>query len=332
MKIAGLIVVLAGAAAILGLTAALETGRRMSRGLLWSIAAACGLALLAMVVTDWPLEVLSAFWAGHSVVSAVVSTLLLAGTAFLAFQAHDKQVQSKLDSSVTAAGMGGIVDHVVDIEVALALAMAEHQPDEQTWGQWSRPGRTMAWLRESREHLFREAGRPKPSDPRVQPLWQCPSDLRGRLSGTISHSSDDVDWRLELLDQCVRRVMNGFRNWATVLGRSRNGQEVLVDLGDLRIGILEAAEFLRNDAPAAFEQITRLRRECRVLALALENGSRSKPERAEVLKTLDPYTEDAQPRRQYRRKRGNGNADQENWKRQKELALQELRSSRQARS
>lgn len=180
-----------------------------------------------MLLTDWPLGVLSKFWADHSVLSAVLSSLLLVGVGFLAFEVHDTRVQSELDDNVTAAGMGGIVDHVVDIEVALTLASAPKPPDPVQWGDWSANGRPLRWLRDRRELLNRaEAGGPSATDPR-----------RHEPPGQLADGADS--WRTDLLDQCVRRVIAALRDWAPVLGRSRNGQAALVDLGKLRNELLK---------------------------------------------------------------------------------------------
>jgi hypothetical protein len=281
MTVSGLVVVLAGATAVLVLVAAAQGGL-MSRPLLFSLASLCGLGLLVMLVTDWPLGVLSRFWADHSVISAVLSTLLLVGVGFLAFEAHDSQVQSHLDESVTAAGMSGVVDHVVDIEVALALASAPNRPDERTWPGWSDPEiRPLRWLREGRKYLASEGGRPSASDP------------RGFLE-TELRVDTDVSWRQDLLDQAVRRVIGALRDWAGVIGRSRNGQMAMVDLGKVRVGVLAAQAKLRDGRIAeALRAMTQLRSECRILALALERGGRSGSVRPEVLLTFEPLPADA---------------------------------------
>lgn len=276
MTVSGLILVLASAAAVLLLVAAAQSGL-MSRRLLFSLAFLCGVGLLVMLVTDWPLGVLSEFWAEHSVISAVLSTLLLIGVGFLAFEAHDARVQSYLDESVTAAGMSGVVDHVVDIEVALALASAENAPDDEAWPGWSDGKvRPLRWLRERRECLAAEGGRPGAADPRGYPGSDC-------------LSSKEVGWRVELLDQAVRRTIGALRDWADLLGRSRNGQGAMVDIGKVRIGLLAIqSKFECGRLTEALTAMTELRSECRILALALERGGKSGSVRPEVLLTFDP--------------------------------------------
>ncbi|MCV7206165.1 hypothetical protein B7435_02295 [Mycolicibacterium peregrinum] len=236
-----------------------------------------------MLLTDWPLGVLSKFWADHSVLSAVLSSLLLVGVGFLAFEVRDTRVQSELDDSVTAAGMGGIVDHVVDIEVALALAAAPTPPDPVQWGDWSADGRPLRWLRDRHELLNRaETGGPSPTDPRHH-----------EPPGQLTDGADS--WRMDLLDQCVRRVIGGLRDWAPVLGRSRNGQAALVDLGKLRNELLKVqAALVAGRISEACRIMARLRRDCRVIALALEMRSGVEQPRAEVLRTMEPFNDSAQ--------------------------------------
>lgn len=277
MTITGFAIVLVCAALLFVVVAAIQFGR-LGRRWLIALAAACGLSLLVMLVSDWPLGVLSKFWADHSVLSATLSTVLFVGVGVLAFEAHDARVQADLDESVTAAGMGGIVDHVIDVEVALALASAPLEPDTAVWGDWAEPGRPLRWLRATRNLLeASETGGPSSTDPRG-------------LSAAENLHCADIDWRGELLDQAVRRVIGGLRDWAAVVGRSRNGQHALVQLGKLRIRLLNAQSALcAGKFDPALQEMTALRRECRVLTLALERGSGSPSPRTEVLTSFQPY-------------------------------------------
>lgn len=245
-----------------------------------------------MLLTDWPSGVLAQFWAEHAVLSAVLSSLLLVGVGFLAFEAHDNRVQSELDDSVTAAGMGGVVDHVVDLEVVLALVSAPQPPDYHRWGDWSADGRPLRWLRDRRELLNRlETGGPSLSDPRRE---EPPSQL----------AEGKESWRTELIDQCVRRVIAALRDWAPVLGRSRNGQAVLVDLGELRNELLNLQSALADGHMAeACEIAAAVRKECRIIALALEKRSGVHEPRAEVLRTMEALNETTQSLRWLARKR-----------------------------
>jgi hypothetical protein len=267
---------------------------------------------LAIILTDWPLAVLSHFWAAHAVISAVLSTLLIAGIGFLAFKARDARIQSELDNSVTAAGMGGVVDYAVDVEVALALASRPHEPDSEYWGDWSRPSRPLRWLRDRCDALScSETGGPSTEDPRGD---KPPTEL-------TPHA--DHHWRIELLDQSVRRIIVAVRDWGPVLGRSRKGQAVLVELGTLRNDLLDVEAKLRDQRQSsALESMICLRRRCRIMALALERGSGSKSERQQVLTTIEPLSVDT--RRMARWARLRSNLERGTWKRQFDDAYKEL--------
>ncbi len=233
-----------------------------------------------MVVTDWPLEVLALFWRDHSVLSAVVSTMLLVGVGvgvgFLAFEARDAQRQAVLDESVTSAGLGGLVDHVVDVEIVLALVGSPHPPSDTTWPGWRDPGRPLGWLRSDRERLGRlDDGGPGLFDPRA---------------GTPEQIADDqvAAWRLELVDQAIRRVIGSIRDWSSVVSRSRSGLRVLVSLGAIRNDLLVIEGLLGSSHGDVVQHPTRVRTDARVLALALEARSRAPVERPEVLLSMRP--------------------------------------------
>jgi hypothetical protein len=215
----------------------------------------------------------------------VLSTVLLVGVGFLAFEARDTRVQSTLDESVTAAGMGGVVDHVVDIEVALALASRDEAPDSAVWIGRLRSDRPLRWLRENREVLSRSpTGGPTSEDP------------RSSVPDVSAAMTPDDGWRTELLDQGVRRVIGALRDWAPVLGRSRMGQSLLVELGQLRKDLLKVQAHLQNsEDEAALTLMTQLRQKCRITALALEVASGSNSVRAEVLTSLEPFDVDLRP-------------------------------------
>ena len=72
-------------------------------------------------LTDWPTPEINAFWDEHGVLSGTVQSVLLFGVGLLSYEAGQLRAQERLDESVTAAGLGGIVDHVVDVEVGLAF-------------------------------------------------------------------------------------------------------------------------------------------------------------------------------------------------------------------
>lgn len=68
MTTIGIGVIVGFAFALFVLVAAIQLGR-VPRILLLSLAVVCGFTLLAMLITDWPLGVLSDFWAEHSVLA-----------------------------------------------------------------------------------------------------------------------------------------------------------------------------------------------------------------------------------------------------------------------
>jgi hypothetical protein len=77
-----------------------------------------GGALVVMVLTDWPGEQLARFWADHSILATVVSSLLLLSVGYLAFEAGENANQAELNRSVTSAGLSGLVDHLIDVDMA----------------------------------------------------------------------------------------------------------------------------------------------------------------------------------------------------------------------
>lgn len=50
------------------------------------VSVACGVGLIVMVLTDWPVESMSRFWADHSVLASLLSSLLLVGLVFMVYE------------------------------------------------------------------------------------------------------------------------------------------------------------------------------------------------------------------------------------------------------
>lgn len=244
-------------------------GRLGPRSLL-TLAGICGAGLVVMTLTDWPQQSLAEFWARHSVVSAVLSTLLLIGSGYLAFEARENVRQRELSASLAAAAFGGVVDHVIDVDLALSWFSGDDQPAPMAF-----EGKPLRWIRPVRDRL--PAG-----DPRDEP----PQLLAGR---------DDAlqPWRQELVDQCVRRVMGGMKEWGALLGLTSDGRAVLVRLGDLRNVLLLVEQ---QAATGGWQQVDALvrdaRRRCQVLALGLEVGSGTAVTRAGVRHVLAPGLEE----------------------------------------
>jgi hypothetical protein len=250
---------------------------RISSRVLQVMAGLCSVGLLAMLLTDWPSEVLAEFWADHSVVAGVLSTVLLVGIGFLVFEVRDVRQQEDLDRSLTAAGLGGLVDHVVDVEVAMALAFHDVPPDVNGWDKWDRQQRPLRWLREGRHRLERADGEIGPEDPR---RWGPPGDLTLR---------GDTLWRRELIDQAVRRILAAIRDWAPVTGRSRNGVQALISLAEIRNDLMRLDRAVgQGDRAGAATLVLSIRRRCRVLAHMFECASGVSEPRAEVLTTMHP--------------------------------------------
>lgn len=270
----GVLVIAAGVGFVVFMA---REGRVRSTWLIF-LAGFCSLGLLAMLVTDWPSEVMASFWAGHSVLAGVLSTVLMLGIGFLVFEVRDVREQEELNGSLTAAGMGGMVDHVVDVEVALALLCAEAPPSEHGWASWDRPDRPLRWLRENRSRLSRTpGGGPAVLDPRS---WAHP--LSNKDPG-------DLAWRTDLADQSVRRLLAAIRDWTPVIGRSRAGLQALISIAELRNGLMSLeAQLERGEVAKASAQIVLLRWRCRVLAYALESASHAPELRPEVLVSAAP--------------------------------------------
>ena len=135
-------------------------------------AGGCAVLLLMLIATDWPLTdwptpEINAFWDEHGVLSGTVQSVLLFGVGLLSYEAGQLRAQERLDESVTAAGLGGIVDHVVDVEVGLAFLSSPQPPDAHGW-VWS-PGKPLQWLRQGRDRLSRSAP-DRTGDPRTWPV------------------------------------------------------------------------------------------------------------------------------------------------------------------
>ena len=87
--------------------------------------------------------------------------------------------------------------------------------------------------------------------------------------------TSDATWRLAIVDECVRRLMGGMRDWAPLLSQTRDGMAVLARIAGLRNRLLELADALDRPAPSkdTAQVLSRIQHECRLLALGLELGS-----------------------------------------------------------
>lgn len=232
----------------------------------------CLAVFILVNVSDWPGTVLAQFWAEHAIFAATASTLPLVGVGYFAFEAHDQYVEHELDGKVAATGRGGLVDHLVDVDVALALLTWEWLDIQARWPGASADGRPLRWLRHQRHLLGREEAGILATDPR-SPRRHDPVDW--------------TPWQHDIVDQCVRRIMAGIKEWGPLLARSRDGREDLVKLGELRLDLLPFAD--RYEVRET-KNIFDVQLQCRALAASFESrsvGDSSALSRPEVLMPLE---------------------------------------------
>lgn len=277
MSDAVLVVCILVAAGALGLLVFLAREQRIPHLWLRILTAACAVGLVLMLLSDWPFELLAEFWAEHSVLAGLLSTVLLVALAFLAFEDSEQRRQERLDSSLTAAGLSGVVDHMVDVEVALALLSLEDAPSYEGWEAWDDPtGKPLRWLRHRRERLCVSSESWPAEDPRL-------------LAPSISQGGDGGGWRARLIDQAVRRLSAALRDWSPVIGVSRNGRIVLVAIASVRKDLMRLSAHLdEGRIDDATGLLLQLRTRCRLLAYYFEKQSESYPPRPEILTTFEP--------------------------------------------
>lgn len=252
---------------VLGLGLAALATRAVRQGYISSKAtrvgaAICALGLTAMLLSDYPYAG-NKFWAEHSVLAAILSSLLLVGVVFLAYETQERTAQDQLATTLSGAGLGGIVDHIVDVEVALALATAPSPPhvlERDRWATWADGGRPLRWLRNGRETLGTS------NDPRLM----------------SAVDAQPQPWTEELVDQSIRRISAGMRDWSTLIGRSEDGTAILIVLSEIRAGLMEINSTSISDSDFA-RKLSDLRARCRALALCSEEWSGAPNPRAEVL-------------------------------------------------
>ena len=78
---------------------------RLPHGAVLAMTIVCGVGLLAMILTDWPLEDLANFWADHSVLAGVISSLLLVGLVFLVYERGEQSRQGELARGLSLAAI-----------------------------------------------------------------------------------------------------------------------------------------------------------------------------------------------------------------------------------
>lgn len=254
----------------------------------WATAAVtivCGAGLIGMVLTDWPMENLADFWASHSVLAGMLSTLLLVGLVFLVYERAEQAHQDKLADGLSGAGLGGMVDNVVDVETALALVSAPGAPAQlqpSHWAQWDTPGKPLRWLREGRQEILTSEDDPRRLPARLQ-------------------SAGVPSWAPELVSQSLRRLLSGMRDWSPLIGASQEGTAALLVLSDVRSDLMAlqsqltkggSVDLSDKDREAVERALDSLRSRLRVLAICFEDWSGAPVRRSEILETHAPLASD----------------------------------------
>lgn len=234
------------------------------------------LGLLTMAFLDWPLDEYSDFFDDHGLVTSLLSSMLLVGLGLFAYEYSELVEQKRLDESITGAGVGGIVDHMIDVEVALSLVSADRPPVELGFPDFDAQDRPLRWLRADRARLSRNA-----------PLDQRHRDPR-TLPVALPPIAGDTSWRDALVDEAIRRLLAAIRDWAPVINTSRNGKRVLVAIAELRKDLMELSVVLHTDEAEALRLMLSLRQRARLLAYFFEDQSGARPLRPEVLTTFEP--------------------------------------------
>lgn len=250
------------------------------RAVLWVGAGVCLVLFLILNVSDWPVGFLAAFWRDHPVVSASAGALLLVAIGYFGFEGHERLLQAERDnrerldqaerdSKVAAVARTGLVDHLVDLDAALSLVLGPREALEGAWPGWNDAGRPLRWLRHRRAlRLDTVGGNPGEADPRAI--------VRPEVIDTAA-------WRVDIVDQMVRRLMGGIKEWGRVLAASREGQDDLMALGGLRFKLLQLEDELTEAPGAAIARADGLRLECRALAWSFEARSNAPRPRRELI-------------------------------------------------
>ena len=170
--------------------------------------------------------------------------------------------------------MGGIVDKLIDVDVALGLVCSGEDPRASGWTDYSTTGRPLRWIRQHRDRLADRAGHSRDEDPRTWPA---------RLPPTA-----DAAWRVDLVDQCIRRLLTAIRDWSPVINTSRNGTQVLIAIAELRKDLMALDTRLTGEGQDPLPLLVSLRQRVRLLSAFLEVLSGAVPPRPEILLTFDP--------------------------------------------
>lgn len=214
----------------------------------------CLVLFVLINVSDWPGGFLNQFWTDHAIVGATVGTLLLAATVFLIYRYRDQQQQDLVDESIVDAGRTALVDRLVEVDVALSLLCAPTEP-ALCRNVRRKASHGLEWLEQHRD----EAGI------LVDISW---ADAHPRVRVHAQHEHVD-GWRLPLLDETVRRVADGVREWGPILMRSRAGERDLVAFANVRLVLVHLDQEAQHGAPLDLRAAHDLQRVVRRFACLL---------------------------------------------------------------
>lgn len=208
-------------------------------------------------------------WSTHTVWAALVSQALVLGGFFTVWRWRRDQVEAERAKTLSASGMAGIVDHLIDVELCLALAM---QPDAE------KPDiihRDKTSLRAFRDDI---AARRLP-DIRIQPVKKA-----------ARTTQQDLAWRNDYVDLAVRRVVKGLSTWLALIDRSAPGTAVAGVIAEIRRDLMALRGKLSTGTDNGWvEQAGSIRYKVRLLVLFLERASNTDP----ADKNADPDDEGA---------------------------------------
>lgn len=250
----------------------------------------CALVLLLVLLfTDMPNFVgsdtksgwgqLSDLWSSHSVWSGLLASLATLGVAYFLWR-HNQDLAAKeeearqadLAATVSAAGLAGIVDHVVDAELLLALVSLP----TASLALLGLPGHADGVVLDKDSlRRFREA-QPQGSVDDVRLV----SPENGDLTPAV--------WRANLVDLAVRRLAKAMNQWSPLISRSTYGEAALYHLAMVRIDLVALHSALVPDRQISAEQqltsVISLRGRLRFFALFFEYASGVTTARSEVLR------------------------------------------------
>ena len=89
-----------------------------------------------------------------------------------------------------------------------------------------------------------------------------------------------MQWRHDLIDQCIRRLLVALRDWTPIIATSRNGTRVLVAIAELRKDLVELEATWATTAQVSEPLVVSLRARARLLAYFLELKSGADPHAA----------------------------------------------------